>query len=264
MTVLSEVKLIIPAFSTPERVKEQWAEVLGIDAVRINEKAQTVISGEAAFSEKLASPSSAGYNPMISSSFVSKSGKTAAQIKINQRVNLARSYQKWTDKMDFQFDDVGGVPAARFKDSVNAAKPSLGAGLEDRTLPLTGIRVEGRGLVSLAGKWLTGDSQVEGMLRGGDEIVVGGAFRVCKPAKSFQLRTVLCSQLVYVGSELIKNDFAAVLKTTLNNLTNEIVQALVDEDLGLIPFVGGSPDSCVDFKIDEVLGQILHIRISEI
>jgi hypothetical protein len=262
MTLVSHVKLIIPNYSTPERCKIQWAEVLGVDAERINEKAQAVIADEETFSERLASPSSAGFSPMIKSSFVSKRGKTSTQIKTNQRVNLARSYQKWTDKMDFQFAEIDEVPAARFKDSVNQAKVSMGEGLAVRTLPLTGIRVEGRGLVSLAGKWLTGDTLVESMLRAGDDIVMGGAYAICKAAKSFQLRTVLASQLVYVGAELIKNDFAAALMATLNQLTCEIVQAFVNPDLNIIPFQGGSPDSCVDYKIDPVLGRILDIRIS--
>jgi hypothetical protein len=262
MPVVSEVKLIIPTFATPTRVKDQWAEVLGVDASRINEKAQLVISGEGSFSDRLSGPSSAGFNPMISSSFVSKSGKTADQIKTNQRVNLARSYAKWAGKMDFQFATVDGIPCARFKDVVNDSKDSMGAGLALRTLPLTGIKVEGRGLIALAGLWLTGDARVEGMLRAGDEVVIGGSYLICKAEKSFPVRTVLASMLTYVGSEIIKSDWNAALMAVLNQLTCGCLQPFVNPAGDFIPFTVGGDSRC-DYEIDGVLGKILHVKISK-
>lgn len=263
MGVVSEVKFIIPNFSTPDRVKDQWAEVLGVDASRINEKAQAVISGEESFSERLASPSSASYAPMIKSTFRSKSGLTASQIKNNQRVNLKRSYDKWSGKMDYQYDTVDGIPAKRFKDVVNNSKDSMSAGLAERTLPLTGIKVEGRGLVALAAMWLTGDKRVEGMLRPGDDIVFGGAYRICPLKKRFQLRAMLTSQLIYVGAELIKADFLASLRTTLNQLTAEVIQGFTDPGLDLIPFTENEENSFCNFKVDPVMGRILHICVRQ-
>jgi len=263
MPIVTEVKFCIPNFTTPDRTKNQWAEVLGVDAARILEKAELVISNQEDFSDKLAGPSSAGFSPMIKSTFRSKSGKTASQIKKNQLVNLARSYDKWKAKLDFQFATVDEVVGARFKDSVNASKDSMAAGLAERTLPLTGTRVEGRGLTALAGLWLTGDKRVEGMLRPGDDVVFGGAYLVAPKTKAFVLRSQLAQLLTYVGSEIIKSSWNAALMVTLNQLISECVQGLVDSGLDLIPFVGGSPNSFVDFKIDPVLGKILHIRVTK-
>jgi len=261
MPIVSEVKLIIPVFATPGRLKEQWAEVLGVDAVRINEKAQAVIDGEGSFSSKLAGPSSQAYNPMIKSTFRSRAGKTAAMIKNDQRVNLERSYDKWSGKMDYQYETVDGVPCKRFKDVVNAAADSLGAGLADRTLPLTGTKIEGRGVVAIAVAWLTGDARADGWIRDGDEVVLGGPYRVSYLKKRFQLRAMLASQLIYVGAELIKADFSVTLSNTLNTLTAELVQGFTDPGLDLIPFTLSEANSFINYKVDPVMGRILHICV---
>ncbi len=263
MPIVSHVILAVEfPDEAAQRVVEQWAEGLKTNAQRINAKRQARIPDSVKFLERMAGPSSKGYLSVLDPAFVSRAGLTKQAIVANQAANLNRSFEKYTSKLDRSFETVEGEPAKRFKDAVEARKGVYGKGTTARTLPFTGTRVEGRGVAPIAACWLTGDPKTEDLIRGTDQILEGGPYRVCPKSKLAWLKNMLASRLVLAGATILKGNYLPALITALNQTTNEMVQGFVDPALDLIPFVAAG-DSKVDYILGENLQLYLEIKVSK-
>ena len=259
-TKLLEVKLQIPEFATPDGVKEQWKDDMIINATRINTKRKARIANSSDFATVVAAPSSEGFNPLVDSAFVSKSGKTAAQIITNQRVNLARSYDKYNDKLDFQFATVDTTPAKRFVDVVTASQDALAAGLSDRTLRITGAKEAGLGIAGIASMLLAGDNKAEAYIRDGDVLVAGAPIMISDIANRSAFKAALAGKLVYTGVEWIKNDFSPAMAILMNVEMDLLMNAFIDPAVCDPSLYSGSTCFC-KWEDDVVVGKILHILI---
>lgn len=257
-----ELKLGIPEFATPAGVADQWVADLKINAERINAKRLARVGTEEAFSEVVAGPSSEAFSPVIDSAFVSKSGKSAAQIVTNQRVNLARSFAKYKDKLDFQFETVGAVVAKRFCDVVDMAKDGFSAGLAARTLRITGAKEAGLGIAGIAPMFLTGANLAESYLRGIDDLVAGAAILVSDIANRAAFKAALAGKLVYTGVEWIKNDYDPAFGILMNVELDKLMNAFIDSAVADVSLYSGA--TCyTKWETDGVLGHILHILIGK-
>lgn len=255
-----DLKLGIPEFATPAGVADQWQEDLKINAARINTKRLARVGSEEDFSEVIAVPSSAAFSPVIDSAFVSKSGKSAAQIITNQRVNLARSFDKYNDKLGFQFETVGAVVAKRFCDVVDMAKPGFSAGLAARTLRITGAKEAGLGIAGIAPMFLAGAALAESYLRGCDDLVSGAAVLISDIANRAAFKAALAGKLVYSGAEWIKNDFSPAMAILMNVELDLLMNAFIDPAVCDPSLYSGAVTYC-KWEDDGVLGHILHVKI---
>jgi hypothetical protein len=255
-----ELKLGIPEFATPAGVADQWKEDMVINATRINTKRLARVGSEEDFSEVIATPSSAAFAPVIDSAFVSKSGKTSAQIVTNQRVNLARSFAKYNDKLDFQFADEGLVKCKRFAEVVAMAKDGFSAGLAARTLRITGAKEAGLGIAGMAPMFLAGEALAESYLRGCDNLVSGAAVMISDIALRAAFKAALAGKLVYSGIEWIKNDFSPAMAVLMNVELDLLMNAFIDPAVCDPSLYSGAVTYC-KWEDDGVLGHILHVKI---
>jgi len=261
-TKLLEVKLQIPEFATPAGVTDQWKDDMTINATRINTKRKARIANEGDFSAVIAAPSSEGFNPLVDSAFVSKSGKSAGQIITNQRVNLARSYDKYNDKLDYQFETVGAVVAKRFVDVVDASKDSFAAGLAARTLRITGAKEAGLGIAGIATMFLAGDAKAESYVREGDVLVAGAPIMISDIANRSAFKAALAGKLVYSGIEWIKNSFSPAMAILMNVEMDLLMNAFIDLTVCDESLYTSSLTYC-KWEDDPVVGKILHILIGK-
>lgn len=264
MSIVSEVRLITDYRpEAPDRAKQQWLNSLLANAQSINDKRKARIPDSTAFVSLIAQPSMKGYSSVLNPAFHSKSGLSAAQITANQGANIKTAFEKYQAKLDFLFETVDGVPAKRYKDLINQAADAYSKGVASRTLPFTGCKIEGIGLTAIATRWLTADVTTEGFLRGGDSVLAGGPYLICPPAKKPGLKAMLNQRLIQAGANIVKSAYSTAVMTAENQLTAEQIQGFVDPGLDIIPFVGGSPDSHVDYVVLPDGQLYLSIKVSK-
>jgi hypothetical protein len=247
-TVVSHVKLIYQMLPTggPERIAEHWAKQLKNAALDVNQRRKSRIPDGERFIQRLAGPAAKAWRNMLNPAFKSRAGLDATDITANHAANLQEAFLKYNGQLDFLFETVDGVPAKRFLDLVQRGKQDYLAGVARRTLPLTGCKIEGRGISALAALWLTKDPITEGEIRAADEIIEGGPYKICEDSKKAGLKAMLTQRLTQAGATIVKSGFDAAVMTKQNQLTAEQVQGFVDTTLTLEPFTAGG-GSHVDF-----------------
>ena len=151
---------------------------------------------------------------------------------------------------------------ANKSDRVDAAKTAFSEGIAAGALLFTGTKRGERGPAPIAALWLTGDPITLRLMRAGDTIIEGGPYLVSPETKKPGLKAMLNQRLIQAGVEIIKSGFDAAVITAQNQLTAEQVQGFVNPGLDLIPFVGGSADSHVDYIVQD--GNLyLDIKVSK-
>jgi hypothetical protein len=198
----------------------------------------------------------------VAPNFVSESGQNKSAIVQSHADKLKSSYSKWLKQLTHVFETVDGVEAKRFKDLVDVNQSEFLKAISTRVLPFTGLTVEGRGAAPKAVLWLTGNQKVIRSM-GGDQILEGGPYLVCPRAKIPGLRAMLNQRLIQAGNTIVKSNYDSAVMAAENQKTAEEVQGFVDPGLDLIPFVGGSPDSHVDYIKGENQQLYLEIKVSK-
>jgi hypothetical protein len=252
---------MLPTASADEAA-DRWAERLAAMAQKINERRKERIPDGERFIQRLAGVSAKSWRSVINPAFKSRAGMDSVDITANQAAKVQEAFQKYESQWDHMFETVDGVPAKRYIELVQLAKEAYKNGIAKHTLPFTGSKMQGRGISSLAALWLTGDPITEGELRGADEIIAGGPYKICVDGKKPGLKAMLNQRLIQAGVAIVKSGFDAAVMAKQNQLTAEEVQGFVDPGLDLIPFAGGGPDSHVDF-IYEAGVFYLEIKVSK-
>jgi hypothetical protein len=107
----------LPA-SLADAIKDEWETTLGAETARIYTSLTTKIPDEAGFGDVIADPSSSAYDAFLQS----VGGKwSIADIKLKQKVKLARAYTKWSTRITTVFG--GSTPT--FPDTVTEKKDNL-------------------------------------------------------------------------------------------------------------------------------------------
>jgi hypothetical protein len=231
----------------PARIAEQWADGFNVHAQRIGEKGRKSIPDEARYQSKLVGTSTKKFKEVISADFVSKAGLTAKMIVTKHATNLGKSYKKYHDKLAKVYETVDGITAKKFKEAVTNSKEHFARGLAS-TITLTGTRVEGRGITSVVGNWLTATNIADGLLTGGDELIVGKPMLITPQEHAGAFRLVINYRLLQSGSIIMKSEYDESIMKMYNDQTNDLVQRFVDADLDLMPFETGGK-SHIDYVI---------------
>jgi len=263
MALQFEVKLGFPLFEAPLRSSQQWVEVLSLNAPRINAKRKLAVPTEQSFADKIADPSSVGYQEIITGIATTRKGKTQQMIYNAQRKKLRHAFINWSQKLDFMFATVDGVEAKRFKEAIESAKNLWGKGAGSTTLRATGTRLEGIGASVIAAYWLTKHKKSVGSIRGGTDIVVAGApFNVCKLGLQNTLVSALTQNLTFALLVAQQAGLDPSILTILNVRLNQVAQMFTDPLLDLVPFAPGA-ESHLDIINDAVLGEMVSVKVSK-
>lgn len=261
--VVFEVKLGFPRFNAPLRSTDQWAEVLGLNASRVNEKRKAAVPTEEAFAGKIADPSAAGFQEIFTGITTTRKGKTQQMIYNAQRFKLQKAFVNWTTKLDFVFATVDGVEAKRFKDALESAKNLWGAGAAAGPLRATGTKLEGIGASVISGYWLTKHKKATASIRTGTDVIVSGSpFNICLAGLQNTMVSAVTQNMTFA---LITAQQAALDPTmllVLNTRLNQVAQMFVDPALGLNAFTPGGA-SHLDIINDPVLGEMVEIKVSK-
>jgi hypothetical protein len=235
--------------TAPARVVAQWAEALKLNAERINEKRRIMIPNEETFQSKLAKTSTDKFAPFVNPGFVNEEGLDAQEIISKQGANIRDSYLKYTNRLDYTFATVDGIPAKRYKELVDLAREDFSRGAAKRTLAFTGVKIEELGPAPIAGRWLVGDNLVVGKLRQADKVLEGGPYLITSVKDRSSFKAMLIQRLVQAGAAIIRANFSSTVISSHNGQTNHLVQSLVDPALGLMPFATGGL-SHVDYVME--------------
>ena len=242
-------KIVMPIDITqqaPESLSELWAAGISAKAEIINQRRLARIPDEETFLNMMADASEQRYRGFPNPAFLSRNGLVTDDIVANQGANIRRSFDKYNEAWQYMFETVDGVPAKRFKDKVARSKTAYGKGVAARTLPMTGFKDEGRGPVSIACLWLTGDQMVLRDLRSGDRVEAGAPIIICAPQERSGFKSALVQRLIQAGAVILKANLTDSVISAHNDRTNNLVQHFLDPGLGLNPFATGGP-SHVDF-----------------
>lgn len=259
-----EVKLGFPKFNAPLRSVEQWSEVMGLNAERIDAKRKLAVPTEEAFAGKIADPSSSGFQEIFTGITTTRKGKTQQMIYNAQRKKLQRAFLKWTQKLDYIFATVDDVVAKRFKEAVQAAKNLWGAGAEAGPLRATGTRLEGIGAAVIAGYWLTKHRKATASMRTGTDIQVSGSpYDICLPGLENTMVSALTQNLTFALVLADQADLDPAILTVLNTRLNQVAQMYVNPALGLVPFTPGGA-SHLDIIKDPTLGEMVSVKVTRV
>lgn len=262
MKIISHVILYVSfADTVSPRLGEQWEESLRLNAERINKKRKARVPDADRFNERLAETSHKGYGDYVSPDFVSKAGLSKEHILAKHLKNLKTSFRKYQQKLDHTFATVDGESAKRFKERIALTKDNYAAGVQKRLIAFTGTKIEGLGPVTIAGMWLTNDVTVLGNLRGGDQILEGGPLLITTPENRGSFKVAINQRLIQAGALIDKSAFQTDMIEQQNDLTNQLVQGLVNAKLKLVKFETGG-NSRVDYFMDKNKQLGLTIKVS--
>lgn len=178
---MAAVTLFEAKFRMPESVEvagdhpQKWLNTLGANAEIINDRREQSVGSEGDFQTKIVGPSSVGFSEFVEgSTFVARSGRTIAQIKEAQAKNLGQlGWQKYSKALDYIFETIDGVVGKRFKDILANKAENTAVAWALKGMRISGDKIRGLGLATIAAFWLTGDSRAIGLVRD-DDIVVSG------------------------------------------------------------------------------------------
>ena len=227
---VSGLDLFVPvAEPPPQRIIDQWAEGMKMNAARIIEKTNLKIPDLKAYLENIANPAAQGWKPFINPAFKSKSGSDSESIKDAHQSNLNRGYPNYEAGIAHIYETIEEEAGKRYKETIDNAKDTMALGLSERTLRFVGDKIRGRGVAPIAAMWLAGDIVTPDLLRPADKILYGGPVDITKPGLAPQLRSGLVARLVQSGAAIVYSEMNATRITTENTLINSFLSAMRDE-----------------------------------
>lgn len=227
--IITKLRLVVTEYPfPPEYISEQWAEGLKTNASRINQKRKLVINNPQAFETKLADPAKLGWKDVINPAFKSRSGLGVEQIKDAYGSNLTGSYDKWNGALEYAFETVDEEEAKRFKEKIDQSKDAFAVGVANRTLRMTGDKVNGRGASPIAVMWLTGDLIAKSLLRPGDDLIKGEPVDISKSGMRSTLKAALTQRITQSGIVVIRSGYNAATISDENTNLCATATALAD------------------------------------
>jgi hypothetical protein len=223
--IISGVRFAIPnVLPAMEISADQWADGLKTNALRINEKRQIAIPDEGVFQLKLAERAGRAFqSAWAGSSFISKSGLSAATFAKLQLGNLKKLFRRWEAKSAKPFATVDGIEAKIFKEAVDESIDHWSEQVSDTTLRFTGD-VREAGAAVLAGFWLTDDNRV--ITRAGDVVINGGPVNVTSLTLRKNLRSALVQQLTQSGVAIVQTNYDAAVTEEQNAVINDLIKRM--------------------------------------
>lgn len=215
----------LPA-SLASSITDEWEATLKAECARIYTALTTKIPDEAGFGDVIADPSSSAYNAFLQS----VGGKwSITDIKLKQKVKLARSYDKWNTRITAVFG--GSTPT--FPATVTAKKANLDE--LKRVIGAVGNRSsEGWRPASACVLLARGDTRVEPYFTA-DETLTGTLHAVFDPSKGALLSPSLIAEIVYAcvmakyADEAVLPTERASIISGANTLIDTLIQVALDD-----------------------------------
>lgn len=260
--VISELIVSVIAGSMPEEVNKKWEEMAISNASLGNNRRKKKIKTNVDYEGMVVLPATNKLNDYINPSFISRSGLTKKEIISKHYKNAALSFQKYQDKLDHVHETVDGVPSKRYKDAIKRGAKNYGKNVCEKLLAFTGMRFKDTGCAAMAIKWLDGQ-QITGM----QEFIIymdGPPLQIAKTGLRSAFKSCLEQRLIQAGATIQRSDFSPDIAKLQNDITNDLMNALTNPALNLVPFETGG-DSHVDFKgpDNKEAGYRLDIRVSQ-
>ena len=264
--IISAIDLWIPAHVPPKPdMSDKWEQVFHTVTHIINQRRKEKIPDETAFNDKMAEPTIQAWNSFwqhMDASFISKHGRTAADIRHKHNTNLQGAYNKWNNKLDYVFGTVDGIEAKEFKRRITETKNNWVEGISYGILRLTGDKIRGQGAATIATYWLIGEPTAVGMVREQDTGVQGGPYQICQDTLIQAFQSALMERLIQAGMKIFNSRYDQTVISRENDVTNLLVDKFVDTGLGLAGFSTGG-DSHLDFVKEGALLK-LSLQVSRV
>lgn len=244
MKVISEVVYHILEHSVYEDMLEKYIEGAILNAERANNRRKARIKNSSDYENLITEPSQKGCASYISEDFISKSGLNKQEILEKHYKNSAEGFKKYQEKLAYMFETVDGVPAKRYKEAIRRGAPHYGKNVAQKLLAFTGDKVHGLGCASSAIRWLDGDTAIKQTAT--ITLGKGKAVIIAKPGLRGSFRIALNSRLIQAGATITRSGFKEPIMKRQNDITNDLMNALVNPALNLVPFETGG-DSYVDY-----------------
>ncbi|MEK7310326.1 MAG: hypothetical protein AAB038_05870 [Planctomycetota bacterium] len=244
--IISELVVSVQeSINMPEEVNKKWEEMSVNNAELGNARRKRKIKNQLNFEDVIVLPSNDKLNAYIHPDFISNSGLSKKEIISKHYKNLAQSFQKYQDKLDRMHATVDGVPSKRYKDALKRGAKNYGKNVAEKLLAFTGMRSGISGCSAAAIKWLDGQ-QITKVF----EFVShtgGSPVQIAKTGLRSAFKSCLEQRLVQAGATIRRSDFAPDIVKRQNDITNDLMNALTNPALNLVPFETGG-ESHVDFR----------------
>jgi hypothetical protein len=226
----TRVRLHIPeVFPAKDDMADKWARGQTTNAALINQRRKDKIPDAAIFNQRVAIPASIRYAAYVPDGFISRGERNATSIRNAHYKNLMTGYDHWSKKLELAFKTVDGVEAKRFKEQVANSKDIWAWRITTKTLRFTGDKIRGRGAAPIACFWLTDDSIASGLIREGqDEVLGGGPYNIAIAGGRTALRVALNQRLIQAGVLIVNSDFNPDVILRQNTITAELLSGLRD------------------------------------
>jgi hypothetical protein len=224
-------KLIVPvaAIITPHSdMSEKRVNNLINNAETINNRRKARMPDDGTFGQVLATPAADKFKERVDFPTATQGDRDADDIRTMHRSKILRSFNKYNDGLDHAFEEVDGVYAKRFKDSVTAKQSNWDDEVARGTLRFTGSRARGRQVASVMGYWLTGDIQANQRLPEGSQVLDGGPYDIASNGLKATLRGALTQLLTQTGIIIGESGFDAAMLVKHNIRIKDMLEKLSD------------------------------------
>lgn len=193
----------------PSQIVQEWYETLIAEKDRIYANLTSQISNETDFINKLADPSSEGFED-----FVNPSHPKATQAKLKQRLKLRSAYSDWIDAVQDAFASNGAFETGvtNKKDKWKNVKYAIAAVGEKSLM--------GLGAIAKAVAIMTGDSKITAYL-GADDTLTGSPYNCFKTQFTRYVKPMLVAKGVYGIAYAFMADVAGD-STTRDNILSSV------------------------------------------
>lgn len=261
MKVISQVEFHVIEPSMAEDMVKKWLDSLDVNAELLNKRRKAKIKGYNDYEELIVDASQEAFKSFISADFVSKAGLNKDEIIAKRYTNMLDGYKKYQNKLDYLFETVDGIPAKRFKELIRRMAVHYGKNVAQKLLAFTGDKIRGLGCAVHTVEWLSGRKSFrEGV---SIEIVTGAPIAIYKEGLRSAFRSVLEQRLIQAGATIVRNKLVKSAIKRQNDLTNKLVNTLVEPTLNLAKFETDG-DSCVDYHAgDEKFPFRIVVKVSQ-
>ncbi|MEK7309582.1 MAG: hypothetical protein AAB038_02045 [Planctomycetota bacterium] len=252
MGTISEVKLavLLDLAEAGEVQVERWKRGTKNNADLTYQQMQQAIGNESDYKSKMALPAATAYAPTMNPAYVSRSGLDRNRIVRKQADNIANGYENYRGSLAQAFETVDGEPCKRYKEAIDASAEVYGQHVARSVLPFTGSREIGIGMAPIAAMWLTGDIKTERLLRGDDQVGLGGPINVARvmPDMRTALKSAVVNRIVQSGKTLISADWDPTVMTQENDHINNLIASL--QNVAYVAFATAGVSHCDWILID--------------
>ena len=142
--------------------------------------------------------SSREYAGFVNPGYISKGGRSSANIRATRDSKLLGAFQQWKDGVTNAFATVGGVVAKYFRDKVTAAKDRWAVKMAEGALRFTGDKIRGRSVVPITASFLVGEGRATSWL-GAGQSADGDPYDIARTAEEAALKPAIVQRLIQGG-----------------------------------------------------------------